>query len=104
MGKDDPLTPATVLGRLLYRRRLGIVEPVFGDLHTHRLRRFTLQSICKVDVQWKLVALATTCKRCKERRRETTWKAHRPAVSSAQAWDCGKCPLTMNLCLYHEER
>lgn len=44
-------------GRLLYSRRLGIVEPVFGNLHNHRLRRFTLRSRLKVDTQWKLFAL-----------------------------------------------
>ena len=44
-------------GRLLYGRRLGIVEPVFGNLHNHRLRRFTLRSRRKVDAQWKLFAL-----------------------------------------------
>jgi hypothetical protein len=44
-------------GRLLYSRRLGIVEPVFGNLHTHRLRRFTLRSRRKVDAQWKLFTL-----------------------------------------------
>lgn len=44
-------------GRLLYSRRLGIVEPVFGNLHNHRLRRFTLRSKPKVDAQWKLFAL-----------------------------------------------
>jgi len=45
-------------GRLLYSRRLGIVEPVFGNLHNHRLRRFTLRPRGKVDTQWKLFALA----------------------------------------------
>lgn len=44
-------------GRLTYSRRLGIVEPVFGNLHTHGLRRFTLRSRRKVDAQWKLFAL-----------------------------------------------
>jgi transposase len=44
-------------GRLLYSRRLGIVEPVFGNLHSHGLRRFTLRSRRKVDAQWKLFAL-----------------------------------------------
>jgi transposase len=44
-------------GRLTYSRRLGIVEPVFGNLHNHRLRRFTLRSRRKVDTQWKLFAL-----------------------------------------------
>lgn len=44
-------------GRLLYSRRLGIVEPVFGNLHTKGLQRFTLRSRRKVDAQWKLFAL-----------------------------------------------
>ena len=44
-------------GRLTYSRRLGIVESVFGNLHNHRLRRFTLRSRRKVDAQWKLFAL-----------------------------------------------
>jgi hypothetical protein len=44
-------------GRLLYSRRLGIVEPVFGNLHNHHLRRFTLRTRRKVDTQWKLSAL-----------------------------------------------
>lgn len=44
-------------GRLMYSRRLGIVEPVFGNLHTHGLRRFTLRSRRKVDAQWKLFVL-----------------------------------------------
>jgi len=44
-------------GRLLYSRRLGIVEPVFGNLHNHHLRRFTLRTRSKVDAQWKLFAL-----------------------------------------------
>jgi len=44
-------------GRLIYSRRLGFVEPVFGNLHTHGLRRFTLRSRPKVDTQWKLFML-----------------------------------------------
>jgi hypothetical protein len=44
-------------GRLLYSRRPGIVEPVFGNLHNHHLRRFTLRTRRKVDAQWKLFAL-----------------------------------------------
>ena len=44
-------------GRLRYSLRLGIVEPVFGNLHNHDLRRFTLRNRRKVDAQWKLLAL-----------------------------------------------
>lgn len=52
-------------GRLLYSRRLGIVEPVFGNLHTHGLRRFTLRSRRKVDAQWKLFALVHNVQKLK---------------------------------------
>lgn len=44
-------------GRACYARRIGIVEPVFGNLHTHRLTRFTLRSRAKVDAQWKLFCI-----------------------------------------------
>lgn len=45
-------------GRELYARRLGVVEPVFGNLrHNKRLARFTLRGQTKVDGQWKLFAL-----------------------------------------------
>jgi transposase len=49
---DDPH------GRVIYARRLAIVEPVFANIRVHkRLDRFTLRSKPKVDVQWKLFAL-----------------------------------------------
>ncbi|MCK9193330.1 MAG: transposase [Nevskia sp.] len=44
-------------GRLLYSWRLGIVEPVLGNLHNHHLRRITLRTRSKVGAQWKLFAL-----------------------------------------------
>ena len=45
-------------GRAQYARRLGIVEPVFGNLrYNKRLARFTLRGRTKVDGQWKLFAL-----------------------------------------------
>ena len=45
-------------GREQYGRRLGTVEPVFGNLrHNKRLNRFTLRGRSKVDGQWKLFAL-----------------------------------------------
>jgi transposase len=45
-------------GRYAYSRRLGIVEPVFGNIrHTKRLNRFTLRGKTKVDAQWKLFCL-----------------------------------------------
>jgi hypothetical protein len=45
----------TVFGRSLYSRRMGTVEPVFGNIrHDLKLDRFTLRGRNKVDVQWKL--------------------------------------------------
>jgi len=46
------------VGRFLYSRRMGIVEPVFGHLrHALGLDRFTLRGKAKVNTQWKLFAL-----------------------------------------------
>jgi hypothetical protein len=49
----------TALGRFLYSRRLGIVEPVFSNIcHIRGLNRFTLRGKVKVDIQWKLYRMA----------------------------------------------
>ena len=48
----------TQLGKQIYARRLGIVEPVFANICIHkRMNRFTLRTKLKVDVQWRLFAL-----------------------------------------------
>ena len=45
-------------GRQLYGRRVGIVEPVFGNVrHNKGLDRFTLRGWSKVDGQWTLFCL-----------------------------------------------
>jgi transposase len=45
-------------GRYQYSRRLGTVEPVFGNIrHTHRLNRFSLRGKNKVNAQWLLFCL-----------------------------------------------
>lgn len=45
-------------GRVLYARRIAIVEPVFGNLrHNKRLDRFTLRTRSKVNTQWNLYCL-----------------------------------------------
>jgi hypothetical protein len=45
-------------GRHQYSRRLGTVEPVFGNIrHTHRLNRFSLRGQTKVNAQWLLFCL-----------------------------------------------
>jgi len=45
-------------GRYEYSRRLGIIEPVFGNIrHTKRLNRFTLRGKRKVNTQWQLYCL-----------------------------------------------
>ena len=46
------------IGRQHYGRRLGIIEPVFGNIrHTKRLNRFTLRGRRKVNAQWQLYCL-----------------------------------------------
>jgi transposase len=46
------------VGRYRYSRRLGIIEPIFGNLrHTKRLNRFTLRGKRKVSTQWQLYCL-----------------------------------------------
>lgn len=48
----------TPRGRFLYSRRMGIVEPVFGNLrHALGLDQFTLRGRVKVDIQWKLYGM-----------------------------------------------
>jgi hypothetical protein len=47
----------TPLGRALYSRRMGTVEPVFGNLQNKGMRRFTLRGRTKVNAQWQLFAL-----------------------------------------------
>jgi transposase len=49
----------TSQGKQIYARRLAIVEPVFANICVQkRLDRFTLRTKAKVDVQWRLFALA----------------------------------------------
>jgi transposase len=48
----------SALGRYLYSRRLGIIEPVFANIcHARGLNRFTLRGKVKVDIQWKLYTM-----------------------------------------------
>jgi len=45
-------------GRQIYSQRLGIVEPVFGNMtSTHEMDYFTLRGTEKVNAQWQLYAL-----------------------------------------------
>jgi len=45
-------------GRYQYSRRMGIVEPVFGNICSALgLNRFSLRSKKKVDIQWKLYCM-----------------------------------------------
>ena len=46
------------LGRHIYSKRLGIVEPVFGNIRENKgLRRFSLRGKNKVGMQWKLFCM-----------------------------------------------
>jgi transposase len=48
-------------GRIQYRQRLAIVEPVFANIRTQkRLDHFTLRGKQKVDIQWMLSAMVHT--------------------------------------------
>jgi len=47
----------SAVGRLIYAKRIGTVEPVFGNHQNKGMRRFTLRGKPKVDVQWKLFML-----------------------------------------------
>ena len=48
----------TETGREKYSHRMGIVEPVFGNITAAKgLNRFTLRTKRKVDIQWKLYCL-----------------------------------------------
>jgi transposase len=45
-------------GRKVYSKRLGIVEPVFGNIRAcKRMDRFTLRGRIKVNIQWMLYCL-----------------------------------------------
>lgn len=45
-------------GRKIYGKRIGIVEPVFGNIRScKRMDRFTLRGNSKVNIQWKLYCL-----------------------------------------------
>ena len=45
-------------GRKIYGKRLGIVEPVFGNIRAcKKMDRFTLRGRMKVGIQWKLYCL-----------------------------------------------
>jgi transposase len=58
------------IGRAQYGRRLGIVEPVFGNVrYNKRMARFTLRGRTKVDGQWKLFALVHNIEKLANRRK-----------------------------------
>jgi len=47
-----------LMGRHIYSKRLGTVEPVFGNLESNKgLKRFTLRGKDKVNAQWLLYCM-----------------------------------------------
>jgi hypothetical protein len=45
-------------GRKTYSKRIGIVDPVFGNIRScKKMDRFTLRGKVKVNIQWKLCCL-----------------------------------------------
>lgn len=47
----------SLAGRRLYARRMGTVEPVFGNHSNHRRDRFTVRGKAKVNAQWLLYSV-----------------------------------------------
>lgn len=47
----------SALGRLIYDKRLGTVEPIFGNHRNHRRDHFTLRGKTKVNTQWLLYSI-----------------------------------------------
>jgi hypothetical protein len=46
------------LGRFLYSRRIGVVEPVSANVtHALGIKWFSLRGKVKVDIQWKLCGI-----------------------------------------------
>ncbi len=46
---------ATKRGRQLYRKRSGMIEPVFGQIkHNRNQRQFLLRGLDGVNLEWKL--------------------------------------------------
>ena len=45
-------------GRNIYSKRMGIIEPVFGNIKNNLgLNKFTLRGKPKINIQWKLFAI-----------------------------------------------
>ena len=59
----------TPRGREIYSRRMGTVEPVFGNLQNKGMRRFTLRGRKKVDAQWQLFTIVHNIEKIARRRR-----------------------------------
>ncbi len=48
----------TIKGRAMYSKRMGIVEPVFGNIRAQkRMDRFTGRGKVKVGIQWLLYCI-----------------------------------------------
>ena len=48
----------SIKGRLTYSKRMGIVEPVFANMATHKgMQKFTLRGKAKVNIQWILYCI-----------------------------------------------
>jgi hypothetical protein len=59
----------TPRGREIYSRRMPTVEPVFANLQNKGMRRFTLRSRRKVNVQWQLFTMVHNIEKIARRAR-----------------------------------
>lgn len=56
--KEMKMKIDSLLGRDIYSRRMGIVEPVFANIRTHKgLDKFTLRGKDKVNIKWLLFCI-----------------------------------------------
>lgn len=60
-------TPA---GRATYSKRIGTVEPVFGNIQNKGMRRFTLRGRNKVNAQWQLFTIVHNIEKIARMHRE----------------------------------
>jgi len=57
-------------GRQLYAKRMGTVEPVFGNIQNKGMRRFTMRGQIKVNAQWQLFTIVHNIEKIARVRRQ----------------------------------
>jgi len=56
----------SAIGRRIYSMRMGIIEPVFGNIRASKgLDRFSLRTESKVNIQWLLFGMVHNIEKVK---------------------------------------